>query len=83
MTDLDSTLSWVRSQWTDLLQRVTGRYYDPSMDALGAVLAGISLLCLDSLRRGSETAETGLLAVGILGALFGWMYIRQERRWRS
>ena len=83
MSDADRALSWVRTRWSDLLQRATGRYYDPSMDALAAVFGGLALLCLDSFRRGSSNAETGLLAVGLLVAVVGWMYYRQERRWRA
>ena len=83
MIPAERALSWVHSRWSDLLRRLTGRYYDPSMDSMMGVLVFGSLVILDSLRRGSDHVDTGLLVVGVTALVTGFVYYRQEQRWRA
>jgi len=77
----------VRNRWKNLIQRLTGRYYDPSMDSVAAALTFFGIVIADSARRGmdGESVDPVVAAavVIVLAVGLGWMYYRSEQRWRA
>lgn len=84
MTDpTDRTISWMRSTWTDLLQRLLGRYYAPEYESMIALIGSAGLLGVYGTVRGYDGYQELLIGVLFVAGLVAWMIYRHEQRWSA
>jgi hypothetical protein len=73
----------VYDKWEAAVQRVAGRYYDPSLPKFSLLFLLFGFLAVSGARDGIEGAVTLTVCLCLFAGWYVYQLIRSERRWRA
>ncbi|MCU4716811.1 hypothetical protein [Halapricum hydrolyticum] len=75
--------AFIPDRWSAAMRTLYGRYYDPALDTMTAIAAGLALLGAYGLRADIDGSLQVIVAAAALLAYFLAVAVWDERRWRA